>query len=253
MDTIFEQNTSNVQRLTSNIQLVREQIAAAATRAGRQPSEVTLVAVTKTFPVAVVLAGYAAGLRDFGENRVQEGEAKIDAASAHTPEARWHLIGHLQTNKVKVAVGCFDVIHSVDSLKVAREISKRYSDLHGHAKRLPILIEVNVGEEASKSGYRPSDADTFWREAEQIAALPSVHLQGLMTIAPFTTPPEDVRACFAKLRERRDQLARRLDQSLPHLSMGMSGDFEAAILEGATIVRVGTALFGPRAPAGGMG
>ncbi len=215
-------------------------------RAGRGPGEVTLVAVTKTFPVEVVLEGYAAGLRDFGENRVQEAEAKIGAASARTPEARWHLIGHLQSNKVKAAVGCFDVIHSVDSFHLAAEIGRRYQDLRGHARRMPVLVEVNVGEEPSKSGYRMSDAETFWREAEAIGALPGVALQGLMTVAPWTPRAEDARPCFARLCALRDALARRLGRSLPHLSMGMSGDFAVAIEEGATLVRIGTALFGER-------
>ncbi len=235
--------------IAENVERLHEQIADAAARVGRQPSDITLVAVTKTLPVEVVLEGYAAGLRDFGENRVQEAETKIGTASLQTPEARWHLIGHLQTNKVKSAVGSFDFIHSVDSLKLAREISKRYGELHGHAKRMPILIEVNVGEEESKAGYRLSDADTLWRETEQIAALPSVELQGLMTIAPYSPHAENARACFAKLRELREELGRRLGRTLPHLSMGMSGDFAVAIAEGATLVRIGTAIFGERTKA----
>jgi PLP dependent protein len=232
--------------IAENVQRVRAQVADAAARAGRKPDEVTLVAVTKTFPVDVVLAGYAAGLRDFGENRVQEGEEKIAAASAQTREARWHLIGHLQSNKVKAAVGSFDVIHSVDSLKLAQTISRRYHELRGHARRMPVLIEVNVGDEDSKSGYRLSDAETFWREAELIAALPGVQLQGLMTIAPWARDAEDARPCFARLRELRDLLGQRLGHPLPHLSMGMSADFGVAIEEGATLVRIGTALFGER-------
>ena len=242
---------SNLQRPTSmsiadNVRRVREQIAEAEARAGRVPGAVTLVAVTKTFPVETVLAGYAAGLRDFGENRVQEAETKIDAASAQAREARWHLIGHLQSNKVKAAVGHFDMIHSVDSLKLARAISSRFQELHGHAKRIPVLVEVNVGEEPSKSGYRLSDEDAFWREAEQIAALPGVELQGLMTIAPWSARAEDARPCFARLRELRDALARRLGRALPQLSMGMSGDFAVAVEEGATLVRIGSAIFGER-------
>ena len=232
--------------IAANVRRVREQIAESEARAGRVPGAVTLVAVTKTFPVETVLAGYAAGLRDFGENRVQEAETKIDAASAQAREARWHLIGHLQSNKVKAAVDHFDMIHSVDSLKLARAISSRFQELHGHAKRIPVLVEVNVGEEPSKSGYRLSDADAFWREAEQIAALPGVELQGLMTIAPRSARAEDARPCFARLRELRAALARRLGRALPQLSMGMSGDFAVAVEEGATLVRIGSAIFGER-------
>jgi pyridoxal phosphate enzyme (YggS family) len=230
--------------IAENLTRVREQIAEAATRAGRPPSEVTLVAVTKTFPVETVLAGYAAGLCDFGENRVQEAEGKIRAAQMQAPQARWHLIGHLQRNKVKTAVECFAMIHSVDSLRLAQEINKRCG---AEGKRMPILIEVNVGGEASKTGYQ-LDAGTaaFFQEAEQICALPNLQVQGLMTIAPYAPRAEDVRPYFVRLRQLRDELASRLGRELPQLSMGMSGDFTVAIEEGATLVRIGTAIFGER-------
>lgn len=230
--------------IADNVQRVREQMSEAAIRSGRRPTDVTLVAVTKTFPIEVVLQGYAAGLRHFGENRVQEAEDKIREALVQAPQARWHLIGHLQRNKAKTAVECFDMIHSVNSWRLAQTLNQRCAAL---GKRMPILIEVNLSGEASKAGYRlDEDESDFWREAEQIGALPRLHLQGLMTIAPYSPRTEDARPVFAGLRQLRDELKKRLALELPHLSMGMSGDFVVAIEEGATLVRIGTAIFGER-------
>ena len=230
--------------IADNVQHVCAQIADAASRAGRQPSEVRLVAVTKTQPIERVLDGYAAGLRDFGENRVQEAEEKIAVARAQTADARWHLIGQLQRNKVKAAVEFFDMIHSVDSARLAETINQRCA---AQNQRMPTLLEVNVGGEATKAGFRlDGDRSEFWRAAERTCALPQVDVLGLMTVAPFTPTAEDVRPVFATLRELRDELARRIARPLPHLSMGMSGDFVVAIAEGATLVRIGTAIFGER-------
>ncbi len=231
--------------IADNVQRVCEQIAEAARRSGRQASDVTLVAVTKAFPIETVLAGYAAGLRHFGENRVQEAAEKIPAVLAQTPQAHWHLIGHLQRNKVKSAVELFGIVHSVDSLRLAQEISRRCVAANKH---MPILLEVNLSGEETKYGFRlSSDHSAFWREAESIGALPAVQVQGLMTMAPYSTNAEEARPVFSALRALRDELvARRAAECWPHLSMGMSGDFEVAIEEGATLVRIGTAIFGER-------
>jgi PLP dependent protein len=230
--------------LIENLQRVRDQIAEAASRAGRKPGDITLVAVSKTFPPATVLEGYAAGLRHFGENRVQEAADKIPTVLVQAPQAHWHLIGHLQRNKVKEAVELFSLIHSVDSLRLADAISRRSETL---GKRMPILLEVNLTEEDSKSGFRlDADRSAFWREAEQICALPAVQPQGLMTIASYSPRAEDARPVFERLRNLRGELAARLSGEWPHLSMGMSADFSVAIEEGATLVRIGTAIFGER-------
>jgi len=230
--------TKNV--LVANLQRVREQIAEAAARAGRKPGDVTLVAVSKTVPPAAVLDGYAAGLRHFGENRVQEAADKIPAVLA---QVHWHLIGHLQRNKVKEAVELFSLIHSVDSLRLAEAISRRSEAL---GKRMPILLEINLTGEDSKSGMRLHDSVAFWREAEQICALPAVQPQGLMTMASYSLRGEDARPVFERLRGLRGELADRLGGEWPHLSMGMSADYSVAIEEGATLVRIGRAIFGER-------
>ena len=217
--------------IRDNLRRVQERIEAACQRAGRSPDEVTLVGVTKTVGPDAVIEAYEAGLRDFGENRVQEAVAKIDTVAQLGVEARWHLIGHLQTNKVKLAAGCFGIIHSVDSVRLSREISRRYES------DVPVLLEVNVAQDPAKFGFAPEEVAAALRE---IAVLPHLDVRGLMTIAPITTNPDETRPTFRRLRELRDDLA------LAELSMGMSGDFEVAIEEGATMVRVGTAIFGPR-------
>ena len=234
--------------IAHNLQVVRARIAAAAARAARKASEITLVAVSKSQPVELALEGYAAGLRHFGENRVQEAAEKIPAMLAQAPQAHWHLIGHLQRNKLKSALELFSWIHSIDSLKLAQELSQRGVALE---KRITVLLEVNVSAEESKDGFRlGAEHSVFWREAEQITALPGLHVQGLMTIAPYVSHAADARPTFAGLRALRDELSARVPGHWAQLSMGMSGDFEVAIEEGATLVRIGTAIFGERVAKG---
>lgn len=217
---------------------LRARIGAAAARAGRGNEPVTLIAVTKTVPADVVAEAVAAGVVDLGENRVQEAESKI--ALEGLSGVRWHLIGHLQSNKVARAVALFHRVHSVDGATLAESLARRAV---AAGRRLPVLIEVNVSREATKFGTSPEDLGAL---AEKVAALEGLELDGLMTVGPVAEVPEDARPGFTRLRELRDELARRLGRPLPHLSMGMSGDFEVAVEEGSTMVRVGTALFGPR-------
>jgi PLP dependent protein len=209
---------------------VRARIAAACARAGRKADEVTLIAVTKVFPASYVEEAIAAGVTDIGENRVQEVREKQPLV---TGRARWHLIGHLQSNKAKDAVRLFDVIQTVDSLALAEKIARA---AEGEGKRQEVLLQVNVGDESQKSGADKRDVESL---ATRIAALPSLHLAGLMAIPPVGTADES-RPYFRELRAQRDVLG------LEHLSMGMSDDFEVAIEEGATLVRVGRAIFGSR-------
>jgi PLP dependent protein len=223
--------------LAENLDSIQQRIRAACDRAARAPESVTLLAVTKgQSPDAVSEAGRL-GLTHFGENKIQEAKAKIPLCSG---KLRWHFIGHLQTNKCRDAVELFEMIQSVDSLHVAQEISKR-AELAG--KTMPILLEVNLAGEASKFGYRP---ETLLAELNQINALPRLEVHGLMTVPPWTSNAENVRPVFRQLRLLKERAEQVLGAPLPQLSMGMSGDFEVAIEEGATIVRVGTALFGPR-------
>lgn len=217
--------------LLDNLRRVEERLAAAAERAGRRRDEITLVAVTKTVPPELIAQALAAGLTVFGESRLQEARAKIPAVASR---ARWHLVGHLQTNKVRDAVALFELIHSVDSVRLATEIDKWASRI---GKTQAVLLEVNVSGEARKFGFRPEELPAALAE---ISRLPRVEVQGLMTIAPFVADPEQARPCFRRLRELRDALR------LRHLSMGMSNDFEVAVAEGATLVRIGTAIFGER-------
>lgn len=228
--------------LAGRIQAVRERIANAAHAVSRSPDEVTLVAVTKTLPPVIVRAAYDAGLMTFGENRVQEAEGKI--AALELPGARWELIGHLQTNKAERAVRLFARIQSVDSVRLAELLDQRAA---GRGQPFPILLEVNVGGEASKSGFAPEEV---LEAARRITALAHLLPEGLMTVAPITANPEDARPIFRRLRDLRDELQWSVplgaDGGWRHLSMGMTDDFEAAIAEGATIVRIGRALFGER-------
>ena len=226
--------------LAANLEAVRHRIDAACQRAGRDPSSVTLVAVTKTRPPEVVTEASKAGLTLFGENKVQEAKAKIPLCPGHL---RWHMIGHLQSNKCRDAVGLFQMIESVDSLHLAEEISRR-ADQAG--KTMPILLEVNAVGEASKFGYPP---EQLLAELSQVNALPRIEVHGLMGVPPWTPDPEKVRPVFRQLRELKERCEQILGAPLPQLSMGMTGDFEVAIEEGATIIRVGTALFGARTPA----
>ena len=223
--------------LAENLDSIQQRIRTACERAGRDPASVTLLAVTKGQPPDAVNDAGKLGITFFGENKIQEAKAKIPLCSG---KLRWHFIGHLQTNKCRDAVELFGMIQSVDSLHVAQEISKR-ADQAG--KTLPILLEVNLAGEASKFGYRP---DQLELELNQLNALPRLEIHGLMTVPPWTANAENVRPVFRQLRELKERCEQALGAPLPHLSMGMSGDFEVAIEEGATIVRIGTALFGPR-------
>ncbi len=223
--------------LAENLILIRQKIAAACQRAGRDVNSVTLLAVTKGQPPEVVNEAARLGLTLFGENKVQEAKAKIPLCSGRL---HWHMIGHLQSNKCRDAVEWFSMIHGVDSLSIAQEISRR-AVLAG--KTTPILLEVNAVGEASKFGYRP---EQLLAELEQINRLPRLEVHGLMTVPPWSAAAETVRPVFRQMRELKTRCEQILGAPLPHLSMGMSGDFEVAIEEGATLVRVGTALFGPR-------
>ncbi len=217
--------------VAENLARVRERMAAACRRAGRSPDEVTLVGVSKGVPARAVAEAYTAGLQDVGENRVQEAAAKIETLAAQGVRPRWHLVGHLQTNKAKTVTGLFAILHSVDSVRLAQALSRRARE------PLPILLEVNVAQEASKFGFTPREVAS---SLQSIADLPNLDVRGLMTIAPQTDQPESVRPIFQRLRELRDELG------LRDLSMGMTNDFEVAIEEGATMVRVGRAIFGER-------
>jgi pyridoxal phosphate enzyme (YggS family) len=224
--------------IAENLERVRERIARAAGRAGRRAEEITIVAVSKTFPAEAIRAAHGAGLRHFGENRVQEFEAKH--AKLTGLDATWHFIGHLQSNKVRRAVHLFDRIDSVDSVTLARKLDHAAAE---EKKRLPALIEVHLGNETTKSGVVETDAAAL---AEGISLLPYLELRGLMAIPPYFDDPELARPYFRKLAGLRDALSGRLGQPMPVLSMGMSHDFEVAIEEGATELRIGTALFGER-------
>ena len=215
---------------------VRQRIEAAAGRSGRAAESVTLVAVSKTMPVEAVRAAVAAGATILGENRVQEARDKIEALAG---AAEWHLIGHLQTNKAKLAVGLFDRIHSLDSIRLAQELERHAGEA---GRRVRCLVQVNVGGEEQKNGASESEVRPLLEAASR---LPHLLVEGLMAIPPFLSDPEAVRPFFRRLRVLREQLARD-GFFLPDLSMGMTQDFEVAIEEGATLVRVGTAIFGPR-------
>lgn len=226
-------------RIAANIARVRETIAETARRVGREPEEITLVAVSKTKPLALVQIAYNEGVTDFGENRVQDALPKI--ADFHPPGMRWHMIGHVQTNKGRRVAESFDAVQSVDSLHLAQALN-RYAG--GRDKPLPILLQVNVSGEASKEGMTPQETPEI---ARQIIALSALEIQGLMTIAPLAHDPEEARPTFRGLRLLREQLQRELPEiAWLHLSMGMTDDYAIAIEEGATIVRVGRAIFGER-------
>jgi PLP dependent protein len=227
----FSEYNTDVNEVGHNIERVRERSEAAAKRAGRQPEDVRLVAVSKTVEPERIEAALTAGQMCFGESKVQEAKAKIPAVSGR---AHWHLVGHLQTNKAREAVALFELIHSVDSVKLAAELNK-WAERAG--KTQAILLEINVSGEASKFGLKPEDLDAALNE---INKLPRLEVQGLMTIAPFKENAEEVRPDFRRLRELRDATG------LRELSMGMTHDFEIAIEEGATLVRIGTAIFGER-------
>jgi pyridoxal phosphate enzyme (YggS family) len=220
-----------------NLNSIQQRITAACQRAGRETASVTLLAVSKSHPPETIQNAVSCGQIYFGENKVQEARAKIPLSPG---KARWQFIGHLQSNKVREAVELFEMIQGVDSLSIAQEISKRAEQA---AKTMPILLEVNVAGEGSKFGYAP---EKLLAELETLNALPRIEIHGLMAIPPFMPVPEKSRPYFQRLRELKVACEKILGVPLPHLSMGMSGDFEVAIEEGATIVRVGTALFGER-------
>lgn len=223
--------------LTDNLALIQQRIRTACERSDRDVNSVLLLAVSKTHPPEVIREAVNLGLTTFGENKVQEAKAKIPNCPG---KARWHFIGHLQSNKCRDAVELFEMIQGVDSLAIAQEINKRAEQA---SKTMPILLEINVAGEGSKFGYQPAQ---MLAELEALNALPRLEIHGLMAIPPYTPMPEKARPYFQKLRELKQQAEALLGAPLPQLSMGMSGDFEVAIEEGATIVRVGTALFGER-------
>jgi pyridoxal phosphate enzyme (YggS family) len=228
--------------LAARYNAVRDRIAAACARAGRDPAELTLVAVTKSATAATVRALYELGHRDFGENRARELERKR-AALPELSAARWHMIGHLQRNKVNKVLPLCHRIHSIDSSRLARAVSDRVR--RAGDPPLPVFVEVNVAGEAAKHGLAPDDLPALFRE---LAGLSGLRVDGLMTMAPWSDDPETARPVFRRLAEFRDTLqARFLSPAMPlsHLSMGMSGDFEVAVEEGATFLRVGTAILGP--------
>ncbi len=239
-------------RISANLGQVRGHLDAAARKAGRSASDVLIVAVTKTFPAEVVRAAVEAGLGEIGENRVQEARDKR-AALGKVPGVRWHLIGHLQRNKAALALSLFDLIHSVDSLELAQELERRAA-----GRLVPVLIEINVAAESTKFGFHLEVQDPLFSAVEGMLALPHLRLEGLMTVAPLVDDPEKVRPIFARLHALREELRRRYPEApWTHLSMGMTDDYVVAVEEGATIVRLGRALFGARGAAapseGGVG
>jgi PLP dependent protein len=229
--------------LRDNLAHVQDRIANAAAHANRDVSAITLVAVSKTHPCEALLAVYELGVRHFGENRVEEAATKLPAfrQAISDPTVVFHMIGHLQSRKVDDAVAMFDRVHSVDSVKLAQRLARFAT------KPLPILLEVNVSGEESKYGFDGARRAELFRAVEAIGQLPNLRLDGLMTMAPLVADPEQARPVFRALRELRDEIEARYSLiRLPHLSMGMTGDFEVAIEEGATLVRIGRAIFGER-------
>ena len=229
--------------LPDNLARVQDRIANAAARAGRDAAGVTLVAVTKLHPVEALLAAYRLGVRHFGENRVEEASLKLPAfkQSIGDPAVMFHMIGHLQGRKAAAAAALFDRVHSVDGIKLAQRLSRLAS------KSLPILLEVNVSGEESKYGFDGTRRAELFGAVEAMIQLPNLQLDGLMTMAPVVEDAEQARPVFRALRELRDEIEGLYPNlRLPHLSMGMTDDFEVAVEEGATLVRIGRALFGER-------
>jgi hypothetical protein len=223
--------------IAENLEAVREKISAAALRSGRASSDVSLVAVSKTHPAEVILEAVEAGQDLFGENRVQEAIAKIPQLPGRL---RWHLIGHLQSNKIRKALPLFELIHGIDSIDLARDVDRIADELGLFPK---VLLEVNVSGEGSKHGFEPSLLE---RQLEELLALPRLQMEGFMTMAPLAPDPEASRPHFRALCALRDRLAKHAGIPFSTLSMGMSGDYEVAVEEGATMVRVGSAIFGGR-------
>lgn len=229
----------NFDALPGNLARVRDEIARIRNRAGLR-GDVRIVAITKGHPAVAVRAARAAGLMDIGENRIQEAVSKQDQLG--NVAVRWHMVGHLQTNKAKQVPGRFELVHSVDSVRLAEALERAMARLCGGAS-LPVLMQVNVAKEAQKSGCQPEEAEDL---AARASSLSWLRLVGLMTMAPLTDDEREQRRVFAALRNLRDRLEASLDLRLPELSMGMSGDYPAAVAEGATILRLGTVLFGER-------
>lgn len=217
--------------IQANLRALQKRINQACERSQRKSSDVKLVAVTKGLPATATRAAFDCGIRDFGENRIQEAEGKIEELADLCPHITWHMVGHLQSNKAKLAAQLFDIIHSVDSVKLARLLNKQAQET------LPILIQVNISEEITKNGFEVEQINSAVKE---MSHFPNLKVMGLMTIAPIVDDPEDVRPVFRELRQIRDSLG------LEHLSMGMTDDFEVAIEEGATIIRIGRAIFSKR-------
>lgn len=230
-------------QLAVRLAAIRARIAAAAKNCGREPDEITLIAISKTHPASVIKRVIEFGALDIGENRVQEAEEKI--AELGRNAARWHLVGHLQANKARRAVNLFDVIHSLDSVDLARRLDRLCQE-EGREK-LAVLVQVDLGQEETKSGVDESELTHL---VEGLGPLRRLELTGLMTLPPFFDDPEQSRPFFRRLRQLRDELAARgaFGAGIGELSMGMTNDFEVAIEEGATMVRVGTAIFGERGP-----
>ena len=237
--------------IADNIARVQEKIAQSCARANRQPEEITLVAVSKTQALESIVAALEVGLKHFGENRIEEALSKIPELNSQPKnQAIWHMIGHIQTRKAKAVVPLFDVVQSVDRLKIAQKLSELAQEAN---KTLPILIEVNISGETAKYGFEASNwkSDSqekaqFWDAVQAMIQLPNLEIRGLMTMAPFYDEAERTRPVFAGLAELREALSSDFTISLPDLSMGMSNDYSIAIEEGATIVRIGTAIFGSR-------
>lgn len=239
--------------IAENIAHVRANIAAACARAGRDPSGVTLIAVSKTRPAPLISEAFAAGVQHFGENRVEEAESKIpqvNAVSGVNAPITWHMIGHIQSRKAKDVPPLFRVVHSLDRLKLADKLARTVVERGG---LLDVLIEINISGEESKGGIQAfgwqTDASVrgaVWDEVRQIAALPGLNVRGLMTMAPIVPSMEQARPVFVGLRGLRDALAESLELALPDLSMGMTDDYPVAVEEGATMVRIGRAIFGER-------
>lgn len=217
--------------IEANIREVKRRLALACERSHRSVGEITLVAITKGVDFQAIRAAFDSGIKNFGENRVQEAEEKIAQLKDLKPAVTWHMVGHLQSNKARVAVELFDIIHSVDSIKLAEILNRRIE------KPLAVLLEVNVSGEVTKTGFSLGEMAAA---AKEIGQLSNLNLMGLMTVAPFVPDPEEVRPIFRKLRELRDSL------ELRHLSMGMTDDFEVAVEEGSTMLRIGRAIFGER-------
>jgi len=244
----------SAQAITQNHLLIHERIAAACQRCGRNPDEVKLMAVSKTHPAEAIAGGFAAGLRLFGESRVQEFQQKLadlkrleigvgGVSQGSCKAVSVHLIGHLQSNKTGKAAEIFSGVDTVDSLKLAERVNEGAKKA---GRRLPVLIELKLSDEAAKTGLEPESREMA-ELLEQLPSLDNLHMRGLMTVAPFDENPETARACFRRLRVLREELAQRHPRlDFGELSMGMSGDFEIAIEEGSTLVRIGTAIFGAR-------